>query len=267
MNVRQQFQRVFRRLGLISVVDAARYHLQKLRLSKENARFAARHPDFAMPPLSLLYEIGGRIRLEDYLEGGKKSSLFLSTQAKKWLSDQPVRILDWGCGVACVARNMSDHFPEGSTIYGSDYNLKMITWASGALPQIDFSKNELLPPLRFSDETFDWIYGLSVVTHLGEQALEAWLQEFHRVLKAGGILTLTTNGTGREDLFSGEELRAYRTHGIIVRGGLNEGRKMYLAYHHPDYFRRVVSKDWEILECIPNGMLLTGQDLWWLRRR
>jgi len=75
-------------------------------------------------------------------------------------------------------------------------------------------------PLPFDVHNLDWIYGLLVITHLSEEALNAWLAEFHRILKPGSILTLTTNGTRCEELFSPEELQAYRKLGIAVRCGV-----------------------------------------------
>jgi hypothetical protein len=89
----------------------------------------------------------------------------------------------------------------------------------------------------------------------------------HWVLKPGGLLTLTTNGTGCETLFSSAELDVYQKPGVVIRGQIAEGRKMYLAYHHPGFFRQVVSKQWEVLDLTPRGMPITGQDLWWLCRR
>ena len=244
-----------------------RFHLQRMRLGSENARFKAGHPDFAVPPFHLLYEIGGRIRLDDYRAEGAQSSRFLADRVKEWLGDRPVHILDWGCGVACVVRHMPGHFPSGSEIFGSDYNAEMISWAQGAIPGVSFFKNGLLPPLPFGGSALDWIYGLSVITHLSDTALQAWLAEFHRILNPGGILCLTTNGTACEGLFSPAESDAYHGKGIVIRGGLDEGRKMFLAYHSPDYFRRAVNARWDILEFLPAGMPITGQDLWWLRRR
>lgn len=267
MTLRQTLQGLLRRSGLLPLAEDLRLFLQRLRVGPENARFRATHPDFAVPPLPLLYEIGGRIRLAAYREEGAQSSLFLATRVKEWLGTGPVKMLDWGCGVACVVRHMPDHFPKDSAIFASDYNSAMISWAQQAIPGVQFSKNELLPPLPLGDAVLDWAYGLSVITHLGEPALRAWLDEFHRILKPGGILTLTTNGTGCEDLFSSAERETYHSKGIIVRGGLDEGRKMFLAYHSPAYFRRTVSDTWDILDFSPKGMPVTGQDLWWLRRK
>jgi len=267
MNYRQSIQRILRRTGLLSFVEILRFHLQKMRLHKENRRFRKKLPDFAPPPLDLLYEIGGRIRLSNYLQDGEASSSFLASRVCDLLKVKPNRLLDWGCGVACVVRHMPSLFPQSQGIFGSDYNSRMISWASAYIPEVTFMTNGLFPPLEFEPKSLNWIYGLSVVTHLSESSLNAWLAEFHRILETGGILTLTTNGTGCEALFSSQELQAYERPGVVIREGVEEGRKMFLAYHHPDFFRKTVSMDWDILDFVPKGMPITGQDLWWLRAK
>lgn len=260
-------QRVFRDLGVLQAVEEARFHLQRIRFQKENAQFLNAHPEAALPPLPLLYEIGGRIRLSTFLEDGKSSATYLTGHAKTWLKTEPRSVLDWGCGVACVVRHLPDLLPAGSEVFGADYNSEMIEWARQVLPGIKFLKNDLLPPLSLDDNSLDWVYGLSVVTHLSETTLMAWLNEFSRVLRPGGLLTLTTNGTGCIDFFSPRERQEYENAGFVIRDGIAEGRKMYLAYHNPEYFRKILEPDWDVLAFTPRGMPFSGQDIWWLRAR
>jgi SAM-dependent methyltransferase len=259
-------QWLLRRARLLSLADHFRFQAQRVRLAGHNAGFRREHHGVAVPPLSLLYEIGGRIDLGRYWTDGQLSSAFLASEAANWLEDGPWRVLDWGCGVACVARHMPQVCAAGSDIHGTDYNKGMIGWARGAVECVRFERNGLLPPTVYADDFFDWVYGLSVVTHLGEEALRAWLAEFRRILRPGGLLTLTTMGTRSESVLLPAERAVYATKGIVVRGQLEEGRKMYLAYHNPEYFREeVVSGGWEVLKFVPGGMPITGQDLWWLR--
>jgi ubiquinone/menaquinone biosynthesis C-methylase UbiE len=267
LRAKQFVQWVLRRTRLLSLADTMRFQAQRARLAGRNARFCRDQPGVVTPPLALLYEIGGRIDLGNYWQDGQVSSAFLASEAANWLEDGPWRVLDWGCGVACVVRHMPEVCPACSEIHGTDYNSQMIEWARGRVEGVRFGRNELLPPTRYGDGSFDWVYGLSVVTHLGEEALRAWLAEFRRVLRPGGLLTLTTMGTRSEEVLLPAERAVYAERGIVVRGQLEEGRKMYLAYHNPEYFRReVVSRGWEVLKFVPGGMPITGQDLWWLKK-
>ena len=264
--IRQFLQCVLRRTRLLSLADTMRFQAQRARLAGRNALFRRKHPGVATPPLALLYEIGGRIDLANYWQDGQVSSTFLVSEAAGWLEEGPCRVLDWGCGVACVVRHMPVVCAAGSEIHGTDYNKEMIEWAEGAVAGVHFGHNQLLPPTQYGDGFFDWVYGLSVVTHLSEEVLEAWLSEFRRVLRPGGLLTLTTMGTRSEEALLPAERAVYAERGIVVRGQLDEGRKMYLAYHNPEYFRRTVERDWEVVKFVPGGMPITQQDLWWLRK-
>ena len=49
-----------------------------------------------------------------------------------------------------------------------------------------------LPTGRSEDETFDLIYAYAVFSHLSEASHLAWLEEFERILKPGGVFVATT---------------------------------------------------------------------------
>ena len=42
-----------------------------------------------------------------------------------------------------------------------------------------------MPPLPFPDRFFDFVYSISIFTHLPEAMQFAWLEDINRVLKAG----------------------------------------------------------------------------------
>jgi SAM-dependent methyltransferase len=76
---------------------------------------------------------------------------------------------------------------------GCDINPKAIAYLK-TLPFGRFDLTKANPPLPYADNSFDVVFGLSVLTHLNETSLRAWLKEFRRVLKPGGILAQTTLG-------------------------------------------------------------------------
>jgi SAM-dependent methyltransferase len=49
-----------------------------------------------------------------------------------------------------------------------------------------------MPPTSYPDQMFDLIYSYSVFSHLSEEAHLAWLKEFKRIMKPGGLLIVTT---------------------------------------------------------------------------
>src|SRR5712671_2013815 len=103
-------------------------------------------------------------------------------------------VLEFGCGTGRVLRHFRNIADLRLT--GTDANPKPIEWGRKNLPKIDFSRNELTPPLMFEDRSFDLIYALSVFTHIPLEWQRLWLDELWRVLVPGGYLLCTVHGDG-----------------------------------------------------------------------
>ena len=102
-------------------------------------------------------------------------------------------VLDFGCGIGRVIRHFRN--VHGPRYYGTDYNPKLIAWCRHNLKFARFSTNHLIGKLEFKDRQFDFIYALSVFTHLREEQQHFWIKELARILKPGGYLFLTTHGS------------------------------------------------------------------------
>jgi SAM-dependent methyltransferase len=75
-----------------------------------------------------------------------------------------------------------------------DIDSRAIDWCRQAFPCHEFLTVNTQPPTPFPDETFDLIYGISVMTHLRETDHVSWLAELSRLSKPKGMVLLTTNG-------------------------------------------------------------------------
>jgi SAM-dependent methyltransferase len=106
-----------------------------------------------------------------------------------------LKLLDWGCGHGRVARHFITHWPEAK-ISGADIDAENIKWCQKHLPRGAFQVAPLWPKLDAKDGEFDAIIGLSVMTHLTEDAQDAWIKELRRILKPGGIALITFSGHG-----------------------------------------------------------------------
>jgi SAM-dependent methyltransferase len=58
--------------------------------------------------------------------------------------------------------------------------------------ECNFDAIDPMPPIKYPNNMFDVIYLYSVFSHLSEAAHQSWLNEFHRILKPGGIFIATT---------------------------------------------------------------------------
>jgi SAM-dependent methyltransferase len=101
------------------------------------------------------------------------------------------KVLDWGCGAARVLQFLKAERP-GWDIHGADIDAVNIDWCQENIPGLaTFQRIPLHPPTDYPDESFDLIYGLSVITHLEEATRNAWIGELARIIKKGGACVLT----------------------------------------------------------------------------
>ena len=104
-------------------------------------------------------------------------------------------ILDWGCGHGRVLRHFMLDGDLGR-VAGVDIDPDNVSWARTALRSKDFLVGPLMPPTSYEDNSFDGVYGISVMTHLDPDVQSAWLEEIRRILRPGGLALLTFAGSG-----------------------------------------------------------------------
>ena len=139
-----------------------------------------------VPPDELIELVADDKEVLWFLRGGKKAAeSIVSSLARVGLNLEDFEsVLDFGCGCGRVVRYWKDL--DGPAIYGSDFNSKLIEWCQENLRFAKFTVNGLEPPLEYPDDFFDFIYALSVFTHLTEELQDAWVVELARVLRPGG---------------------------------------------------------------------------------
>lgn len=265
MSIKSKFQyaqQLLRRTGLLTSVEYLDYLLSVLRLTRKNASFVRDNPGFVLPPRHLAYDAYSAPDWHFYKESGEESALYLKDMALEYLGAPPGRVLEWGCGPGRIIRHLPAVLGAGNSVYGCDYNSETIRWCQKSLAGIDFSVNQLNPPLAFPSDQFDLVYAISVFTHLSEATGLNWIEELYRVLKPGGILLVTLKGDSYYDRLLPAEKAAYDSVGIVARGNVTEGRKMYATFHNPSYVREKLLTRFRILNHIPFESPLSAQDTW-----
>jgi SAM-dependent methyltransferase len=149
-----------------------------------------------LPPQNLRLRVGATIDPVSFVRMGSSAFARIQRALEEYsgrkICDFP-RILDWGCGCGRTLRYLSD----GLTNYrltGVDIDSGAIDWCREAFPHHEFLTINSRPPTPIPDETFDLIYGISVMTHLRQADHFSWLRELSRLSKPGGIVLLTTMG-------------------------------------------------------------------------
>lgn len=124
-------------------------------------------------------------------------------------------ILDFGtgCGRALVA--LSKSCPN-SQLHGTDIDAEAIQWCASHYGNIaKFTVAPHVPPLDYDDQSFDFVFGISVMTHLPEEMHLKWLAELHRITAPGGTVLLTTNGSNHHDKLPPLERQRLDSEGFI----------------------------------------------------
>lgn len=105
------------------------------------------------------------------------------------LDDETVT-MDWGVGCSRMAR----HLPKclHDRLIGADVDPINIEWSREHMP---FGRFEVLDPyggFELADNSVDFIYSHSVLTHLREKDQDNWLRELNRVCR--GLMVLSIHG-------------------------------------------------------------------------
>ncbi len=148
-----------------------------------------------VPPPRLRVKVAGTDDAEWFVKSGQMSldDLSRGLAAIGRSIEDFNDVLDWGCGCGRILR----HLPQPRApkqIYGFDIDREALAWIDENLPWVETSRNDGTPPLPYPDASFDLIFNHSVMTHLDAFYQDAWLGELRRILRPGGIATLTVHG-------------------------------------------------------------------------
>jgi ubiquinone/menaquinone biosynthesis C-methylase UbiE len=217
------------------------------------------------------YDLKGRYTPVNYFGSGRRDVWTMLTLLEKYGAHiTTIRsVLDFGCGSARVVR----HFRNIADLKlaGTDANLTPIEWNRKNLPGIEFSHNGLQPPLSYQDGSFDFVYALSVFTHIPLEWQRAWLDELHRVLRPGGYLLCTTHGERFISWLSNEDQLTLQREGNLVLDAKSADAHYstqvlgsWDIYQSPDEIRKAFGENLELL-CYEREAV-AGQDALILRK-
>ena len=177
-----------------------------------------------------------------YEEGGAKSAAFI----REFLGRAGVdmsgvdALLDFGCGCGRVVRHWAGLPGE---VRGSDYNPNLVRWCADNLPFAQFDVNEGEPPLPYADDSFDFLYSISIFTHLDEPLQRPWMDELVRVVRPGGLILITVSGEVYARRLPGwEHLRErFETGRLVVRRPERTGSNSCSVLHPREYLDALIA--------------------------
>jgi hypothetical protein len=119
---------------------------------------------------------------EDVLAAADRSRL-------RWSADP--RVLDFGVGWGRVARLFLRDVPM-DRVFGIDVDPAFAKLTCELFGNENFTRCDPLPPTTFRPGTFLVVSAYSVFSHLSPVAADAWIGEFARVVRRGGLVAFTT---------------------------------------------------------------------------
>jgi len=253
--------------GLLFFSDKVRFYLHKIKNRKPNKKFKSENPEVILPPDYLIYE-SFQLNYTKYFVESKKSAEWLVNHFAKHADLHNSRVLDWGCGPGRIIRHLPQIMPKDCEFFATDYNKNSIEWCKNYLPGIQFNCNTLEAKLPYESNYFDFIYGISIFTHLSESKHYEWYSELHRILRPGGILLITTQGNNFKPKLSINERSLFEKGQLVVRGNVKEGHRTYSAFH-PELFMRSLFNNADIFDFIqedPKNQYIP-QDVWLVKKR
>lgn len=215
--------------------------------------------ELPVPPEELRFRVIGDRDLGNFLQGGKDTIVDMTAALAAVGKDLNSfrAILDFGCGCGRTLRAFATN-ARRRDLYGSDFDAEAIAWCNENLPFTHCDVNMPLPPLRYRSGQFDFIYALSVFTHLDEEFQFQWLRELKRVLKPRGILLLTIHGQHYINSLPLEQIAEVQRDGFLfLKGDYWKGifPDWYQnAFHTKEYIQDQFGAYFDVLGYLPQGL-------------
>jgi len=149
--------------------------------------------DIPVPDQQSIIHVTGVLDTNLYKSSGKSLAyqycLILKKYFGKHLSDFDA-ILDFGVG----SNRICSWFPDAilDKLVGTDVNHHTIRYCSETF-RGKYLPSNMVPPLDFSDNTFDLVFSFSVFSHLDIPLARKWINELYRITKKGAVLLISTH--------------------------------------------------------------------------
>ena len=192
-----------------------------------------------LPPPLLRVRVSGFANPKAWLQTGERDAFRIDDllHRRGVELDSMEAVLDFGCGCGRVLRHWAGR--PGPDFYGVDISRAAVRWCSRHLPFVQATRIDHEPPLPYPDAKFEFVYALSVFTHLTEDGGRRWLAELVRVLKPGGLLLFTVHGAHFLDELDEAKSRRFRQGEPVFLDLPSElvGTNQFAAFHPETYLR------------------------------
>lgn len=239
----------------------------KIKNHNKNYTFKKNNPLVKLPPDYIMFESFG-MNYKDFYLGGIETAKSLIDYFYKYKNLQDCNILEWGCGPARIIRHFPDLINQDCHYFGTDYNAKTISWCKTNIKNINFQINDINPPLNYSDDFFDIVFGISVFTHLSEPNYHKWFNELLRITKPNGIILITTHGDATIMYLNSNDQEKFKYGNVITKSNTLEGHRTFTSYAPKIFMKKLITAKSKILYYKPGQIRDWGveKDLWIIKK-
>jgi SAM-dependent methyltransferase len=214
----------------------------------------------AVPPARLRFRVHGEVELQSFVETGKQCRddvLRALGHVDRDLGSFG-DVLDFGCGCGRTLLWFAG-WAERSRLHGTDIDEEATSWCRRSIDFVQFTMNRESPPLPYADHAFDFVYAISVFTHLSEELQFSWLADLRRIIKPDGYLLVTVRGSYYLERLTSDEAQALAHTGFVYSRLPDYMQRIFppwyqIATHSETYVRERYSEYFEVARYIPRGM-------------
>jgi len=265
---KQELSRIARRMRMLRALDYVKFLFDRIKNRRPNCEFARRNPGFIIPPAGLSYEALGHTSSEQYYRSGIAQAEFVMQIVRDYVAHPEPRICEWGCGPGRIVRHLPAKLAgRAEGICGADFNPRSIAWCRKNIDGVRFECNSLHPPLPFEDGFFDFVYALSVFTHLDEPGWTEWIEELSRVTRTDGVVFFTTHGKNSIHKLLPDEKDSFLGGRPVFRTSAAKGKKWYVAYHPSSYICDTLPSEFDLVVHEEKATVFSlPQEIWVVRK-
>jgi SAM-dependent methyltransferase len=157
--------------------------------------------------------------------------------------------LDFGCGYGRVVRFLIQEIGDQAQVYVADVNDEAVAFCANEFGVIPISSRDALKD--FDAGSFDFVYAISVITHLSVENARAFLRLMHTTLNPGGIAMFTTHGAWSLR-HAGTYGRTYERMTADLERRIERDGIAFVPYHH--YRGETCGMTWQSADWIRKSM-------------
>jgi SAM-dependent methyltransferase len=152
-------------------------------------------------------------------------------------------------------------------VHGVDPNGVLTEWCQANRPFAHVRHTSQIPELPYPKDFFDAVYCISVFTHLATDAQQAWVAELERVLRPGGLLSVTTHGAVSAERLGAAHQREFSDAGVVALHEVRHGSNLCAVYHSENYMRANFAPAMEVVDFLPLALRWSTHDITVFRKQ